>query len=64
MDFVQEHLKKKEISFEDSQELSNNIELEILADTIYVKVRSKKNYNTIQCNAMKCNAIKQKNRIE
>ncbi len=39
MDFVQEHLRtKKNVDFGDSQERSNNIELEILADTVYVKV--------------------------
>jgi len=40
MDFVREHLgTKKKINFGDSQELSNGIEIEILADTVYVKVR-------------------------
>ena len=41
MDFIQEHFAaKKDIDFGDSQEQSNNIELEILADTVYVKVRA------------------------
>ncbi|XP_078358209.1 EGF-like repeat and discoidin I-like domain-containing protein 3 [Oculina patagonica] len=40
MDFVKEYLTaKKNVDFGDSQELPNNIELEILADTVYVKVR-------------------------
>ena len=39
MDFVQEHLTtKKNVNFGNSQERPNNIELEVLADTIYVKV--------------------------
>ena len=39
MDFVKEHLEtQKMINFGDSQELPNNIELEILADTVYVRV--------------------------
>ena len=39
MDFVQEHLStKKNVNFGDSQERPNHIELEILADTVYVKV--------------------------
>jgi len=43
MDFVQEHLKtEKKINFADSQERSNDIEIEILADTVYVKVRHNK----------------------
>ncbi|KAJ7390265.1 hypothetical protein OS493_026138 [Desmophyllum pertusum] len=38
MDFVQEHLRtKKNVNFGNSQERPNNIELEVLADTIYVK---------------------------
>lgn len=42
MDYVQEHLKtEKKINFGDSQELSNRVEIEILADTVYVKVRHK-----------------------
>lgn len=44
MDFVEEHLKtEKKINFGDSQERSNDIEIEILADTVYVKVRHKTN---------------------
>ena len=39
MDFVKEHLStKKGVNFQDSQDHPNNIELEVLADTIYVKV--------------------------
>lgn len=39
MAFVQEHLRtKKSVNFGDSQERPNHIELEILADTVYVKV--------------------------
>lgn len=39
MDYVQQHLKaKKNVNFDDSQEQPNNIELEILADSIYVRV--------------------------
>lgn len=39
MDFVREHLTaKKSVDFGDSQERPNNIELEILADTVFVKV--------------------------
>ncbi|KAL9982966.1 hypothetical protein ACROYT_G005081 [Oculina patagonica] len=38
MDYVQEHLRtKNNINLGDTQERSNNIELEILADTVYVK---------------------------
>ncbi|XP_078381057.1 uncharacterized protein LOC144663858 [Oculina patagonica] len=41
MDFVREYLKNKNIPnvdfFEDNQKQSNNIELEVLADTVYVK---------------------------
>jgi len=40
MDFVKEHLATtKGVNFQDSQDHPNNIELEVLADTIYVKVR-------------------------
>lgn len=40
MDFVREHLRmKKKVNFEYYQEWPNNIELEILADTIHVQVR-------------------------
>ena len=40
MDFVREHLTtKKNVNFEDNQERSNNIELEVLADTVYLKVK-------------------------
>jgi len=46
MDYVQEYLKtEKKINFGDSQELPNGVELEILADTIYVKVGHKKKTN-------------------
>ena len=39
MDFVKEHLEsQKMIDFGDSQDRPNNIELEILADTVYVRV--------------------------
>ena len=39
MDFVQEQLKtKKKVNFGDSQEQPNGIELEVMADTIYMKV--------------------------
>lgn len=39
MDFVQDHLKtKKNINFNDTQEQPNNKEIEIMADTVYVKV--------------------------
>ena len=51
MDFVQEHLKtEKKVNFGDSQERSNGIEIEILADTIYAKVRhkNKQTYKHIQ----------------
>ena len=42
MDFVREHLTaKKSVDFSDSQERPNNIELEILADTVFVRVRCK-----------------------
>ena len=42
MDYVQEYLKtEKKINFGDSQELPNSVEIEILADTVYVKVRHK-----------------------
>lgn len=42
MDFVQEHLTvKKKINIGDSQASPNNIQLKILADTVYVKVRNK-----------------------
>ena len=40
MDFVKEQLKtKKKVNFGDSQEQTNGIELAVVADTIYVKVR-------------------------
>ena len=43
MDFVKEHLAtKKNIRFGDIQEQPNQIELEILADTIQIKVRKPK----------------------
>ena len=39
MDFVKEHLEtQKMVDFGDSQHRPNNIELEILADTVYVRV--------------------------
>ncbi|XP_078380197.1 uncharacterized protein LOC144663138 [Oculina patagonica] len=38
MDFVQEHLKNnKKVDFDENQYQPNNIELEVLADTVYVK---------------------------
>ncbi|KAL9982967.1 hypothetical protein ACROYT_G005082 [Oculina patagonica] len=38
MDFVQEHLRtQKNVNFEDTQERPNSIELEVLADTVYVR---------------------------
>ncbi|XP_066026371.1 uncharacterized protein [Pocillopora verrucosa] len=38
MDYVQEHLRtKREVAFGQTQERANRIELEILADTVYVK---------------------------
>ena len=40
MDFVEEHLRtKKNINIGDNQASANNIQLKILADTVYVKVR-------------------------
>ena len=40
MDFVEEHLRtKKGVKFGDSQDRPNNIKLEVLADTVYVKVQ-------------------------
>ena len=46
MDYVQEHLKtERKINFGDSQERANGIEIEILADTVYVKVRHKNETN-------------------
>lgn len=42
MDLIKGHLEReKNVDFEDSQERSNNIELEVLADTVYVKVGEK-----------------------
>ena len=39
MDYVQEHLRtKREVAFGETQERANGIELEILTDTVYVKV--------------------------
>ena len=39
MDYVQEQLKtEKKVDLGDSQERSNDIDIEILADTVYVKV--------------------------
>lgn len=39
MDFVKEHLEtKKNVNFGEKQDWPNDIELEILADTVYVKV--------------------------
>ncbi len=41
MDFVQEHLKNnKRVDFDENQYQPNNIELEVLADTVYVKVNT------------------------
>ncbi|CAH3128096.1 unnamed protein product, partial [Pocillopora meandrina] len=38
MDYVQEHLRtKREVTFGETQERANRIELEILTDTVYVK---------------------------
>ncbi|KAL9964359.1 hypothetical protein ACROYT_G027990 [Oculina patagonica] len=38
MDFVEEHLRtKKEVIFQDQQERPNNIEVELLADTVYLE---------------------------
>ncbi|XP_028517504.1 retinoschisin-like [Exaiptasia diaphana] len=42
MEFVEEHLRaKKGLYLDDTQDSPNNINLEVLADTIYVKERSK-----------------------
>ena len=39
MDFIQENLRTKhDVNFQDEQERPNNIELEVLADAVYVKV--------------------------
>lgn len=39
MDFIEENLRTKHgVNFQDEQERPNNIELEVLADTVYVKV--------------------------
>ena len=39
MDYVQQHLRtKREVTFGQTQERANRIELEILTDTVYVKV--------------------------
>ena len=41
MDFVREHLKtKKNVNFKDTQKRTNNIELAVLADTVYLKVET------------------------
>lgn len=41
MKFVREHLEtKKGVKFQDKQERPNNIEVEILADTVYLKVKT------------------------
>lgn len=41
MDFVQKHLEnKRDVEFKENQKQSNNIELEVLADTVYVKVNT------------------------
>ncbi|KAL9964363.1 hypothetical protein ACROYT_G027994 [Oculina patagonica] len=38
MDFVEEHLRtKKEVIFQDEQKRPNNIEVELLADTVYLE---------------------------
>ena len=40
MNFVRKHLEtKNKVDFSDSQEWPNNIDVEVLGDTIYVKVR-------------------------
>lgn len=39
MDYVKDYLMvKKNVNFSDTQNIPNNIDIEILADTIYVKV--------------------------
>lgn len=39
MDFIEENLRTKHgVNFQDEQERPNYIELEVLADTVYVKV--------------------------
>ena len=39
MDYVQQHLRtKRQVTFGQTQERANRIELEILTDTVYVKV--------------------------
>ena len=39
MDYVQKHLRiKRGVTFGQNQERANGIELEILSDTVYVKV--------------------------
>ena len=46
MDYVQEQLKtEKKVNLGDSQERPNDIDIEILADTVYVKVSQKKQTN-------------------
>jgi len=41
MDFIEENLRTKHgVNFQDEQERPNYIELEVLADTVYVKVYS------------------------
>ena len=50
MDFVKEHLEtQKMINFGDSQDRPNNIELEILADAVYVRVSLDTNITTLLC---------------
>ena len=47
MDYVQEYFtKKKKENFGDSQASPNDLKLEILADTVYVKVRCFHRYGT------------------
>ncbi|KAJ7391106.1 hypothetical protein OS493_020131 [Desmophyllum pertusum] len=53
MDFVQEHLRtKKNVNFGNSQERSNNIELEVMADTIYIKGRYLQMFQTGSLNIL------------
>lgn len=41
LEYVRKHLGEKKINLNDTQALPNNIQLTILADTVYVKVRIK-----------------------
>lgn len=48
MDFVREHLTaKRSVDLDGTQDVPNNIELEIMADTVYVRVRSKNYSNPV-----------------